>query len=128
VRDFDLWVHRGQVAADHHLDQLTASHLLHRPGADEGPVAQGGDAIGDPGQLVQPVRDVDDPDSAAPQVADDAEEVLHLAVAQGRRRLVHDDDLRVRPDRLRDLDELLLGHRQPSRFHRGVDLGADSCE
>jgi hypothetical protein len=38
---------------------------------------------------------------------DDREEPLYLALGNGRRRLVHDDDVRVRGDRLGYLDDLL---------------------
>ena len=67
-----------QLAADHHADQFAAGHLAHPPRADERAVAQGRHAVGDLRQLLQPVRDVDDPDAVRLQLADDAEQVLDL--------------------------------------------------
>ena len=75
-------------------------------------VAQHGDAIGDGKDLLEAVRDVDDADAVRLEQRDDAEQALDLALGQRRRRLVHDDDLRVGADRLGDLDDLLLGHAE----------------
>ena len=119
---------RRELAADHHPDQLGAGHLGHPPGADERPVAQRGHAVGDLRQLLEAVRDVDDPDPLRLQLADDAEEVLHLLVAERGGGLVHDQDPGVGPQRPGDLDELLLGHRQPAHLGLGVDARADPPE
>ena len=79
-------------------------------------------------QLLQPVRDVDDPHAVRLQLADDPEQPLDLLVAERGRRLVHDQDPRVGPERPRDLDELLLGHRQPADLGLRVDRRADPVQ
>ena len=47
------------------------------------------DAIGDLEQLVQPVAHEQDPETSPAQVADQAEQTLHLPRGQGRGGLVH---------------------------------------
>ena len=89
--------------------RLTSAH---RPRAHARAVAQDGDAVGDLKQLFQPVRDVDDADALRPQLADHPEQMLHLAVAERRGRLVHDQDAGLGPERPGDLDKLLLRHGQ----------------
>ena len=79
-------------------------------------------------QLFQPVRDVDDPHALPLQLADDPEQLLDLLVAERGGGLVHDEDARVGPERPGDLDELLLGHRQPADVGLRVDRRADPVE
>src|SRR5258708_31903766 len=43
-------------------------------------------------------------------------------------RSVHDQDLRLGPERPGDLDELLLGHGEPSDLGLGVDRRPDRSE
>ena len=59
---------------------------------------------------------------------DHAEEAVDLLVAERGRRLVHDQDAGVGPQGPGDLDELLLGHRQPADLRVGVDRRADPLE
>ena len=59
---------------------------------------------------------------------DHPEQPLDLLVAERGRRLVHDQDPRVGAQAPGDLDELLLGHRQPADFRRGIDRRADPLE
>ena len=96
--------------------------------ADGLAVAQHGDAIGDRENFFEPVRDVDDADLLRLEARDDLEQPLHFGLAQGRRRLVHDEHSRGRPDRLRNLDELLLGHAEAVDQPIGVDVGADALQ
>jgi hypothetical protein len=83
---------------------------------------------GDLGQLLQPVRDVDDPDAAVAEVADHREQLLDLGVRQRGGRLVHHEDARPQRQRLRDLDELLLADAQRPQRPRRVDLDARAGE
>ena len=61
-----------------------------------------------------------------PQVADHAEEPVHLAVAERGGRLIHDEDPCPCPQRAGDLDQLLLGHRQTVDHGIGVDGCSDA--
>ena len=79
-------------------------------------------------QLFQAVGDVDDPHPLPLQLADDPEQVVDLLVAERGRRLVHDQDPGLGPQRPRDLDELLLGHREAPDFGLGVDRRADPIQ
>ena len=119
---------RRQLAADHHADQVAARHLVHAPGPDQHAVAQGRHAIGDLRQLFEAVGNVDDADAVRLQVADDPEEPVDLLVAQRGRRLVHDQDAGFGPQGPRDLDQLLLGHRQRADLGFRVDRRADFFE
>jgi hypothetical protein len=68
------------------------------------------------------VGDVNDPDAFLPKLTNHGEEAVHLAVGEGRGRLVHDEDAGARADGFCDLHHLLLGHaqrlHQPLRVHR----------
>ena len=81
--------------------------LLDRVRADGVAVAHDGDLVGDPEELVEPVRDVDDRDPGVGEPADDAEQHLDLGVGQDRRGLVQDQYLGVARQRLRDRHLLL---------------------
>ena len=74
------------------------------------------------------MRNVDDADPVRLQVADDPEEPVDLLVAERGRRLVHDQDAGVGPQGPRDLDQLLLGHRQRADLGFRVDRRADLFE
>ena len=69
--------------------------------------------------------------TALPCVAqrlDDAEQPVDLRARQRSRRLVHHDHSRVRRQRLRDLDELLVGDREPASQPVGVEPDAELLE
>jgi len=108
-RDLALRENGGNLAAHHQADELALVDILHRPRRDRLPVAEDGRAIGHLVELVQPVRDVDDPDFLGAEIADDLEEAVHLLPGKRGGGLVHDEDLRVGAERAGDLDELLLG-------------------
>ena len=77
------------------------------------------------------MRDEDDGDPLLPQRAHDGEQVRDLVLGEGRRRLVHDEDLRVLQERAADLHDLLVGgvqvgHHLP-RIDRDVELGQDGA-
>jgi hypothetical protein len=79
---------------------------------DEAPVAQHGDAIGELHDLLDAMRNVDDPDALGPEVVDDVEQPFRLSSGKGRGRLVHDDDARTSGERFGDFNELHLPRRQ----------------
>ena len=74
--------------------------------ADDSPIAQDGHFICDSEHFVDAVRDVDDRLPASLQIVHDPEKMMHLALGQGRRRLVHDEHVRLIRHRARDLDHL----------------------
>ena len=103
--------------ADDQVDQPVLVELRLRPRADDPPVAQHRDPVGELRQLLQAVRDVDDAEPLLDGPADQAEQPLDLGVRERRRRLVEEEDARAlllveRPrDRdLRALDGAELGH------------------
>jgi hypothetical protein len=59
------------------------------------------------------------------QVAADGEQPGHLALGEGRGRLVHDDELGRDRQRLGDLDHLLLGDRKIGDQPVGVEIEPD---
>ena len=75
-------------------------------------VAQHGVAVAEAKDLVQPMSDKDDRQALGPKRPDDANEVGDFRLAQGRGRLVHDDEPRLHGERPGDLDQLLLGDRE----------------
>ena len=68
------------------------------------------------------------PDPLRLQLADDPEQAARPPVAERGSGLVHDEDPGVGPQRPRDLDELLLGHRQPADLGLRVDRRADPVQ
>ena len=91
-------------------------------------VAEDRHAIGERGDLLEPVGDVDDADASGPQVADQSEQPIGLSIGESRGRLVHQNDPCVRAQSARDFDELLLCHPQPVGRSVDVDVRADSGE
>ena len=73
----------GELAAHHHVDDRLRRGLRPRNGADQPAVAQDGDAVRDPQDLVDLVGDVDHRNAPCLQGADDGEKPLRLRLAQG---------------------------------------------
>ena len=71
------------------------------------------------------MRDVDDAGAGGAEAPHDLQQTADLTLGQRGGRLVHDQDARVRADRLRDLDELPFGHAQASDLTIRIDRGAD---
>ena len=69
------------------------------------------DGVAERQHLGEAVRDVEDGDALRLEARDGREELLGLALAERRRRLVEDEDLGVGGERLGDLDHLPLGER-----------------
>ena len=86
----------GNLAADHHLDDLAHGRRrrLHR--ANVLAVAQHRDAVRQLGQLRHAVRNEDQARLRAHEVAHQLEQRFRLGRGQGGRRLVHDQDLRIK--------------------------------
>ena len=113
-----------QLAAHHFADEAGVGHARHVARLNGVAVAQHNVAVGHLKQLVELVGDVGNGLALAPQRVDDAEKHLHLALADGRSGLVHDNDLRVEEQGLGNFHHLLLAHLQVAnqRVGRNVEL------
>ena len=117
--------------ADHQLDDL--AHGSSRGGSrcHDAAVAQHGDAIGDPPNLVQPVADVEDGRSRVAEAPEMSEGQRDLTLREGRGRLVEDEDTaRVREGRC-ERNQLLPANAQPTHGHLRIDVvqpdGGERC-
>jgi hypothetical protein len=85
-----------------------------------------GDAIAEPEDLFELVRDVDQRDAPRPQPVERREQVRRLPPGQGGGRLVQDEDAAIEGQGARDLQELLLGRAERGHFrfraHRDVQI------
>ena len=106
----------GELATDHLGDELQAGQLRGEVLADEAPVAQHGDAVGEPVHLVEEVGDEQHGDTRCTDPLDDLEQLVDLPRVETRRRLVEDQHLGVDLDGAGDGHELLDGDRV--RFER----------
>ena len=116
-----LGEHLGQLAPHHEGDELVPIEVGGRKCVHELAVAEHRDVVGDLEDLVHLVRDVDDRLAALAQLVDHPVEVGHLDLGDRRGRLVHDDDPRVKADRLGDLDHLGLSDREAAHLGGRVD-------
>ncbi len=91
-------------------------------------VAHDRDPLAEREHLLEPVRDEEHGGAARAQRLGDAEQPLDLGGRERRRRLVHHDHARVRRQRLHDLDQLLVGDREPARQAVGIDAHAELLE
>ena len=123
-----LRVDGAQRTPDHHLDGAIPVELGGRMHADQVPIAQDRDAVGDPVDLLHPVADEHHGDAPRLQGGDDGEQPLDLALGERRGRLVHDQHLGLDRQRPRDLDELLLGGAQPLQHLLRTARQADDVE
>ena len=85
-------------------------------------VPQDCDAVGHAKDLAQLVRDVHDAHPPVGQRSDQVQQPVDLGLAEGRRRLIHDHDSRLKGQGPGDLDQLLLGYRQVSNLGPGIQI------
>ena len=113
----------GDFAANHHADSCRTAEFRLGFHADETTVAQHRDAVGNAEDLVHAMADEHHRHAVQPEIGDDGEKPLDLALRQGGRGLVHDQHTRVERQRAGDLDKLLFGRaqRSESRFGRHVE-------
>ena len=110
--------------ARHQLDQLARRRLVDgEAGGDGAAVLEDGDPVADLADLLEPVRDVDDGDALGGEVADDAEQVVDLALVEHGGRLVQDEQPGVVGEGARHADDLLRGGREPADRAGRLDLG-----
>ena len=127
------WVLRdhvvAQLATDHHLDERIGVGLGRRHRPDRAAVTQDRDALGDGEDLLELVRDVDDGDALISQAADDPEEPLDLAIAERRRRLVHQQQADASASQgAGDLDDLSLRDAERPRLKVEVEIHSQPRE
>ena len=113
---------------DHHLNQPGAADLADLLRADNLPVLQDGDIVGDLEDLVEPVRDVNNRDAQLDQRTNNREQAVEFLSGQNCRRLVHDDEIGVLRQGLGDLDHLLAGDGQIADVRRGREPNAEPLE
>ena len=102
-------VDRSEIAADHQAHELRLVQARRGPrGRDRAPLAHDGDLVRDREHFFQSMRDEDDRALRAFEPRDDVEQALDFARAQGRRRLVENDQIGLERERLRNLDKLAL--------------------
>ena len=113
------------VAADHgaHDPPRRRLRLAALQPVGDAAVAEHRDAVGDAGDLVEPMRDVDDRDALPPQLLDMREEHLRLGVGQRRGRLVERKEAHAAHHGPRDHDQLLLRREQRADALGRIDLG-----
>ena len=58
----------------------------------------------------------------------DVEKPLHLVGGERGRRLIEDQDTRLDRERLRDFDQLLVGHRKAAHDGRRIKVDAEAGE
>ena len=114
--------------ADHHLNQPGAGDLADRLRADNPPVLQDGDVVGDLEDLVEPVRDVNNRHALLDQRTNRGEQAVEFLSGQNRRRLVHDDQVGVLRQGFGDLDHLLAGDGQIADLRRRREPNAEPVE
>src|SRR5262245_14204992 len=87
-------------------------------------VPQHSHSITDLEYLFKAVRDVDNGNALALELADQGEQALQLVLGERRARLVHDNDLALAASRFGDLNHLLLRDRET--VDRRADVHPDA--
>ena len=78
----------AEIAADHHPDELRRGEAGRRPRADEHPIAQDADLVGQGQDLLDLVRDEEDRHALFPKAAQDIEKGGRFALRERARRFV----------------------------------------
>ena len=114
-----------ELPADHHLDERRPVDVGGRLRRHLTAVSQHRDGVAEQEDLLEAMADVDAGHAALAQPADDRVEPLGFVLRETARRLVEDDQSRSLPDRRRDLEHLLLAHRQRTHGSGDVEPGID---
>ena len=112
----------SHLAADHEGDQFSRTQIGRGGGADQAAIAEDRDAVGQTEDFVHLMRRVDDRHATGLQAGDGPEEGGDLVVGEGGRRFVHQDDVGLTAERLGDLDDLRLRHRERAHLTGGIDF------
>ena len=112
-------------AADHQLDHFVVGLGAGLVGGDVAAVAEHRAFVGELGDLVHAVRDVEERQALAAQALEHREDLGDVGRGQRRGRLVEDQDARLAGQRLGDLDHLPARQRQVLDQRQRMDvLGA----
>ena len=111
-----------QLTSHHHFDKRIFGQRRHFALGNKLPVAEDGDVIADVEDLFHTVRDIDNPAPLRLQLADHAEQGFSFGIGQGVGRFIHNDDLRLKAQYLRDFHHLLIANREIA--HQTVALKA----
>ncbi len=91
-------------------------------------IAEDGDGVGDLGEFVKAMGDVDDGYAALGEAADYAEEHLGFVTGEGGSGFIEHQDGGVEGHCLGDLDDLLLCYAETGGFLVDVEIDAHFCE
>ena len=103
---------RFEIATDHQADQLALIQFRGGLRADGAAIPQDRDAVGEPLDFLQAMRDVDDAHALAGQSAQLDEQGLGLRLRERGGRLVENENPRAGGERPGDFDHLLLRDAQ----------------
>ncbi len=95
---------------------------------DEAAIPQHRGRVADVEDLIQAVTDEQHGHVPVTRLPHDREQALDLVRGQGRRRLIQDEDACLYRERLGDLDELLVGHRQAANKCADIERHAQLIE
>src|SRR4051812_36488845 len=118
----------GQLAAEHHPDQLESRQRRGLALADQATISQNRDAIGDLVDLVEEMADEDDANAALGKLTHDAKQDLDLMAVEARGRLVPDQHARREIDGARDRGGMLGRYRINSKRRGYVDVETEIRE
>ena len=116
------------LAADHRVGEPSLGPAGEAGGDHLPAVPEHGDEVAEREHLGETVRDVEEGDALRLHAGDRREELGGFALAERRSRLVEDEDLGVRRERLGDLDHLPLGEREVADERRRRDVEAEAGE
>ena len=109
---------------DHFADQVPLVGFGDDVGADQLPVAQHRDTVGDLEDLLHPVADIDDRDALAVQAPDQREELVGLGAGQVAGRLVEHQEPGAPAGSAGGRDQLLLTDGQVAQHRVGRQVEA----
>src|SRR5262245_26720414 len=121
-------VEPGHIAADHQPDHVLTAILLAREFAGKLAVAQDDDAVRQLLDFTEPMRDIENADTASAENMNDLEQPGRFVFGQRRRGLIHNKDAGIGAQRLGDLHELLLADRKRADDGLWIDVEADHFE
>ena len=117
------------LAADHLANQeIAVDPVVDVVGADELAILQDGDAVGNGEDLGEAMGDIQDRHTMRLQAADDGEELVDLARAEDRGRLVQNQDLGVEREGASDFCHLPPGGAVDTDRPAHVEIEVDAFQ
>ena len=104
------------------MDERGFIQFVHPARADAFAVAQDGHLAAQGKNLLQAMRDVNNPGAIRTEVSHNAKDKVLLLLRERSRRLIHDDDAGARAQRAGDFNQLLFRHGQAPDFGLRVNL------